>query len=62
MKRRYRKLSQETKQRISNSLKGKSKSNQHRAAISKEMKKYWSSIPDGEDENNSINSLTNVEE
>ena len=55
MKRTNRKLSDKTKQKISAALRGKNKSIQHKEAIAKGMEKYWSTIPDQIEENNSIN-------
>lgn len=45
MKRLFRDLSDETKQKISNSSKGKAKSYSHKQHISQSMKDYWSRIP-----------------
>lgn len=44
-KRQYRELSDETKQKISNSSKGKSKSFVHREHLSQSLKNYWRTIP-----------------
>ena len=44
-KRQYRELSDITKQKISKSTIGKSKSASHKEHISQAMKKYWSSVP-----------------
>ena len=44
-KRIYRELDAETKQKISKSTIGKSKSASHKEHISRSMKRYWSSIP-----------------
>ncbi|WP_072546654.1 hypothetical protein [Mediterranea massiliensis] len=44
-KRMYRELNEETKQKISQALRGRRKSAAHIQAISKAMKKYWESIP-----------------
>lgn len=44
-KRQYRELSDETKAKISQSMKGKSKSFTHREAISNGLKDYWKTIP-----------------
>lgn len=46
---RTRKLSDETKQKISASLKNRSKSPTHRENISKGMKAMWSKVPNEED-------------
>lgn len=40
-KRQSRRPSEETKARISNSLKGHAKSTEHRAHLSQSLKKYW---------------------
>ncbi len=61
MKRINRKLSNETKQKISDSMIGKRKSKKHRKAISRGMKAYWATIPNEENENKSINPLKNEE-
>lgn len=45
MKRTTRKLSEETKRKISISLKGKKKSVEHKEAISNALRKYWETIP-----------------
>ena len=44
-KRQYRELSDETKQKISNSSRNKPKSDQHKQHISQGMKNYWESVP-----------------
>lgn len=44
-KREYRELSDETKQKISASTKGKQKSASHKIHISQAMLKYWQGIP-----------------
>lgn len=44
-KRQYRELSDETKQKISASSKGKSKSFAHREHLSQSLKNYWRTIP-----------------
>lgn len=44
-----RKLSDETKQKISASMKNRSKTPTHRQNISKGLKSYWEGIPDEED-------------
>lgn len=41
----YRDLSDETKQKISASTKGKQKSTSHKIHISQAMLKYWQNIP-----------------
>lgn len=45
MKRQFRELDQETKDKISRSTTGKSKTDQHKQHISQAMRKYWSQIP-----------------
>lgn len=44
-KRKYRELDPETKQKISQAMKGKSKSFTHKEAISNGLKDYWKTIP-----------------
>lgn len=44
-KRQFRELSDETKEKISNSTRGKTKTAQHIQNISKGMIKYWETIP-----------------
>jgi hypothetical protein len=44
-KRQYRELSDETKQKISNSSRNKPKSDQHKQHISQGMKSYWENVP-----------------
>lgn len=51
MKRTTRKMSETTKQRISAKLKGKTKSPKHKEAISKGMKRYWTTIPTSSNDN-----------
>ena len=41
----YRELSDEVKQKISQSLKGRGKSDTHKEAISQGLKNYWKQIP-----------------
>jgi len=60
MKRQFRELNADTKQRISQGLKNRKLSDSHKQAISDGMRAYWSTIPnkpnDGNNENkNSIN-------
>lgn len=45
MKRTTRKLKEETKQKISNALKGRKKTSEHCENLSKALKKYWETIP-----------------
>ena len=44
-KRKFRELSDETKEKISASTMGRPKTSQHRANISKGMQAYWKTIP-----------------
>ena len=44
--------SEATKRKISDSLKNKKKSDEHKRAISEGMKKYWETIPYEEEKNN----------
>jgi hypothetical protein len=52
MKRLYRNLGDDTKQRISQKLRGRSFSSSHKQAISDAMKAYWATIPYRPTENN----------
>lgn len=53
-----RQVSPETRQKISQSLKGRSKSYSHRTHISQGVKNYWEQIPRGEDSGStSINDI-----
>lgn len=52
MKRIYRQLSDATKQRISQRLKGRSMTDTHKEAISQSMKAYWQTVPNKPTENN----------
>lgn len=45
MNRNSRKLSEETKKKISASLKGRPKDERHKRAISIALKRYWKTIP-----------------
>lgn len=44
-KRQYRQLSDETKAKISQAMKGKSKSFTHKENISNGLKNYWTTVP-----------------
>ena len=44
-KRQYRQLNDMTKQKISQSMQGRSKSYTHKEAISKGMTDYWKTVP-----------------
>lgn len=50
--RKQRKLTEETKRKISMALSGRKKSQKYREALSESLRKYWESIPF---ENNDIN-------
>ena len=45
-KRTNRRLSEETKRKISAAMKGRTKSEEHRKNISEGLKKYWETIPE----------------
>ena len=51
-KRQYRQLSDETKQKISNSSCNRPKSEQHKQRVSQGMEKYWSNVPNRPDNTN----------
>lgn len=53
-KRKYRELDPETKQKISQAMKGKSKSFTHKEAISNGLKDYWKTIPNKPTSNNKV--------
>ena len=55
MQRQYRNLRDDTKKRISQSLRGRTFSDSHKQAISNAMKAYWSTIPYRDEENNESN-------
>lgn len=48
-KRQYRELSKETKNKISQSLKGRCKSTAHKNNISQGLKEYWKNVPSHRD-------------
>lgn len=50
MKRTNRKVSEATKKKIAEALRGKSKTVEHKQALSKAMKAYWATIPEEENE------------
>lgn len=50
-KRQTRKMSDQTKQKISQSLTGRKKSPSHVSNISQALKHYWSQIEDGDSDN-----------
>ena len=57
-KRQYRELDDMTKQKISQSLRGRCKSATHAQSISDGMKNYWKQVPN-RPQNNEINSDEN---
>ena len=60
--RKYRELKDDTKQRISQSLKGRGLTDNHKQAISDGMRAYWSTIPNKpNNENNESKNLFNDE-
>ena len=59
--RKYRELKDDTKQRISQSLKGRGLSDSHKQAISDGMRANWSTIPSKPIENNESKNLFNDE-
>lgn len=59
MKRQYRDLRDDTKRRISQSLKGRSFSDSHKQAISDAMRQYWATIPYRPNDNNESNIQSN---
>ena len=52
MKRTCRELNDDTKQRISQALKGRGLTDSHKEAISNGMRAYWATIPNKPNENN----------
>ena len=59
MRRVFRNQRDDTKMRISQSLKGRSHSETHKQAISDAMKAYWATIPYRPEENNESNNQSN---
>ncbi len=60
--RKYRELKDDTKQRISQPLKGRGLTDSHKQAISDGMRAYWSTIPNKpNNENNESKNLFNDE-
>lgn len=55
MQRQYRNLRDDTKKRISQSLRGRTFSDSHKQAISDAMRQYWAKIPYRPTENNESN-------
>jgi hypothetical protein len=53
-KRQYRELSDETKQKISNSSRNRPKSSEHIEHIRQGMQRYWSQVEHKPDENNEV--------
>jgi hypothetical protein len=63
MKRQFRELNADTKQRISQGLKNRTLSDNHKQAISDGMRAYWATIPNKPNyENNESKNLFNDEE
>ena len=63
MKRQYRNLHDDTKMRISQSLRGRTFSDSHKQAISDAMRQYWAKIPyrpTGNNEGNNKNDEASV--
>ena len=61
--RKYRELNADTKQRISQALKGRGLTDNHKQAISDGMRAYWATIPNKpNDENNESKNFLNDEE
>ena len=52
MKRQFRQLNDDTKQRISQGLKNRTLSDSHKQAISDGMRAYWSTIPNKPNDGN----------
>ena len=61
MKRTYRELNDDTKQRISQALKGRGLTDSHKESISNGMRAYWATIPNKPNENNESKNLFNDE-
>ena len=61
--RKYRELNADTKQRISQALKGRGLTDNHKQAISDGMRAYWATIPNksNNDENNESKNPLNDE-
>lgn len=57
-KRQYRQLADTTKQKISQALRGRTKSETHAQSISNGLKNYWKQIPD-KPQNNEIKNEEN---
>lgn len=53
-KRKTRSLSQKTKDKISRKLTGKKKSAAHTRHIAEGMRRYWASVPEGNNEENDL--------
>ena len=54
-KRQYRELSQETRTKIANALKNRSKSATQKSKISDSMTRYWQSVPNKPNDDKTIN-------
>lgn len=60
MERTYRQLSDETKAKISQSMRGKSKSFTHREHISDALRQYWKTIPNKQQNTNDDEQNTRI--
>ena len=56
-KRQYRELDDETKMKISNSSRNRTKSEEHKEHISQSMKQYWQTVPHRNTEETTIDDL-----
>ena len=59
--RKYRELNADTKQRISQALKGRGLTDNHKQAISDGMRVYWATIPNKPSENKESKNFFNDE-
>ena len=57
----FRELNDDTKKRISQALKGRGLTDNHKQAISDGMRAYWATIPNKPSENNESKNLFNDE-
>ena len=58
----YRELNDETKQKISNATRGRTKSEAHRQHLSQSLKKYWQTIPNKPASNHPQSGNTTMDE
>ena len=61
-KRQFRELSTETKDRISNALKGRHLSDSHKEHLSASLRQYWSSVKSIHDVEQNNNDLQSIEQ